>query len=356
MGSKPRHVAILAWIIVAALAPQRSWANGLFDDQHLVERSKVLAGKARLAEPTKRIIVIGDSLSDSEGRYSAKVGQLFPGQTFYWRGHFSNGPVWNEYVQGALNVPMVSYAIGASRIAEVNHVAGPLRFMDAPSAEDQVTGMIADGIHLLPTDLLMVWIGFNDFLWAPATDSVPHYVEQLEALVTRLAGLGARRIAVGLTPPGAGLPTFREGLSAIIAHGATPAEMDEMIATFDGDLRSRLPALGRAKGVHIALFDLNAVNEKIERTPATLGISNTTEACFHGTSLARLPFPPLPPLILANALSTCDDPESYLYWDAWHPTTKVHCLAAVSILRQLEGQGMVKGQGLAGADRLCLKP
>src|SRR4051812_8541313 len=65
-----------------------------------------------------KLVVLGDSLSDTGNLFAATGGAIPPSP--YYLGRFSNGPVWVEYLAEALDVPFEDYAYGGAKTDEGN--------------------------------------------------------------------------------------------------------------------------------------------------------------------------------------------------------------------------------------------
>ena len=67
------------------------------------------------------------------------------------------------------------------------------------------------------------------------------------------------------------------------------------------------------------------------------------------------------PIELMASISngTCLNPDRYFFWDPWHPSTKVHCLAAANVLDQMDQAHLLQGLGdkiqLESMEKSCLK-
>ena len=68
--------------------------------------------------PIKRLVVFGDSFSDSGNLFKATAG-LIP-KNPYWEGRFSNGPVWSEYLAYSLNIKLDNWAYSGSPTSSQN--------------------------------------------------------------------------------------------------------------------------------------------------------------------------------------------------------------------------------------------
>ncbi|PHV11466.1 hypothetical protein CSQ89_10875 [Chitinimonas sp. BJB300] len=60
-----------------------------------------------------KIIVLGDSLSDTMNMFNDSEWKL-PNRESWYRGRFSNGPVWVEYLAKELKLPMYNWAVGGA--------------------------------------------------------------------------------------------------------------------------------------------------------------------------------------------------------------------------------------------------
>lgn len=84
-----------------------------------------------------RIVSYGDSLSDT-GNLFRLTGTMVPPAPYY-KGHFSDGKVWVEYLANTLNVPLVNYAFGAATISnQIFPGIVPGTDIQVPSFSDQV--------------------------------------------------------------------------------------------------------------------------------------------------------------------------------------------------------------------------
>jgi phospholipase/lecithinase/hemolysin len=125
-------------------------------------------------------------------------------------------------------------------------------------------------------------------------------VNNIDAFVANLQGLGAQNIFVpGI--PDLGLTPFFQSQGPIIAAGATAYSN-----LFNAGLAATLPA-------GATYFDTAGLFAAIVANPAAYGLTNVTDPCFNE---------------LAQTL--CADPEHYLFWDSFHPTTAADAIAAAA--------------------------
>lgn len=276
------------------------------------------------AQAYTALYAFGDSLSDMGGSAASEMslfnilGSCDPTHpcTSYDNGRISNGPVAIEYVAKALNIANVhGYAVAGSTSGVGNYIDrgnastpgyGPLPGMQQQLAayHTQASG-VAD-----PNALYFVWGGSND-LFAAGDDASAQTAYDaafnITSFVSTLAGMGAQHIVVanlpnvGLTPEASRNPLAQQaatgysiGFNQLLAGG-----LNSLSATF--------PTLD------LVQFDTYSLFNQIYANPALYGLSNVTDACFDGVSL-------------------CATPDSYLFMDNVHPTTRTHEIFAAAIV------------------------
>jgi outer membrane lipase/esterase len=134
---------------------------------------------------------------------------------------------------------------------------------------------------------------------APAA-VITQAVTDMVGMIHRLYAGGARTIVVvnsvniGLTPrvSSLGNPTATAGAT-------------QMSAQFNGALAQQMATIrAGAPGLSLVLVDAFAMEAGIMAAPAANGFTNVTAPCFVG-----MPAP-----------MVCATPDTYYYWDTFHPT------------------------------------
>ena len=270
----------------------------------------VTAGAAS-SQPFTRILVFGDSLSDT-GNFYRLTGGLVPPAPYY-NGRFSNGPLWIEYLATALGMqvkPGDNYAVAGATTGHANSNDGllGLRF---PGLQDEIQEFLeqvqAGGPD--PDALYVIWAGANDFFvlltsgGSPA-DLISAGVNNTIQAVQALRSAGARHLLIvnipdlGLTPFG-----LNSGNSRLIT---------QLCAAYNEALEAALQSLVDA-GVPTIHVDAFATLETMVNFPSQFGFTNVSE-----------PF-----------LGTGGDPAQFLFWDAVHPTTRGHEVLAEQARKDL---------------------
>jgi outer membrane lipase/esterase len=245
-----------------------------------------------------KLVVVGDSLSDTGNVFAATAGAVPPSSRYY-AGRFSNGPVWVEYLAAALDLPFENYAYGGAKTDQGNLFDG-LFGLDFPGLADEVALVTSAPGPLDPDALYVVWAGANDFRAALATGALPDIAAVIANIVHAVAELrlaGAQHVIVpnlpdlGLTPEGR-------------ASGAAPL-LTFVSDTFNAHLEAAL-AVYAPDTIRIDIFQLM---QQTVRDPQEYGFTDVTTACL-------------------TTAGVCAAPEAHLFWDHVHPTTAGHALLA----------------------------
>jgi outer membrane lipase/esterase len=250
------------------------------------------------------LVVFGDSLSDN-GNLFRVTGGAIPPSPPYFKGRFSNGPVWAEYVAAELGVPLVDFAFGGALTSRLNEFDS---LADLPGLTDEIDAFAAmNPSGADPNAVYVVWAGANDFFAAPSAATISGAITNLLIAVGTLDVLGARHIVVanmpdlGITPDG-------------LASGFS-AELTALSAAFNAALAKALDV----SGVDVAQVDIFKLLHKIVAEPSDFGFTDVTTPC-----LTLEPF------------SLCRHRDEHLFWDSVHPTTRGHAILARTFGKVIE--------------------
>lgn len=270
MHGRSRITRHLAWIVVLALTT---------------------LGTSLQADDITGIVAFGDSLSDTGNTYLA-IG--YPPSPPYYQGHYSNGPIWLEYLAGQLGVaaPTPSQAGGTDNAWGGAETGNGTSFMGTPNIGSQISTYLTSNT-LSGTQLVTIWGGANDFLNGGQTDpTVP--VANLATEISTLAAAGGKLFMVPNLPLLGDIPatntmpqSVRDGLNALSLG-------------FDMLLHNELNTLQQSLGITIYQPNIEALFENVIANPAAYGFTNVTYALLYSS-----------------------DPTApgYLFWDTVHPTT-----------------------------------
>lgn len=260
------------------------------------------------------IVAFGDSLSDT-GNVSILTDGAIPPADYYFDGRFSNGPIWLDRVGAALGGTVdpvlgggTNFAFGAARVTELPLVPS-LRvqtnaFLNATSA----TG--AD-----PTALYVVYGGGNDVRDAIGSadpiGTITTAAQQLVGIVGDLAEAGAVDIVVPTLGNVGRTPEARLAGDAVVGLAGL------LSVVFNQTIAQGLAGLDASAEVNLIRPDFFALFETITASPASFGLTNSTDACL-----------PASPFSVPAGTTACSDPDQYLFWDLQHPTSAGHDLFA----------------------------
>lgn len=275
----------------------------------------VLCAQSAAAQTYDRLVVFGDSLSDSGNTFRASRGTNPPSPP-YFQGRFSNGPTFAEQLGFA---PLTLFGTTTGNVNNAfggAETLGPGNF-GVPSIRQQVEGYLAFGGRFGARDLVSLLGGANNILNAfPAVGGAANPVAAMSAIATgaandigqitrRIAGAGAGTVLVSNLPDIGATPAFNTGPGSPLATLGTQ--------TFNGVLRANLNAAAAANaGSNIILVDIGRFDAHVRSRPGEFGFTNVTQACLTTT--------------------VCATPDSFYYWDGVHPTAATSRLFAGVVL------------------------
>lgn len=308
----------------------------------------LLAPAGAFAEPYSSVYVLGDSLSDQGNLFQATLsvtGSGIPADDHYFQGRFSNGEIYAGFLAERLGVPLTASLLGGTNFAFGGTRANYNIVEDPPTPGGFPPGLFPWTLNLQrqafsdqtisdPNALYIVFSGSNDVAdligqtivqgfeaTKPISDQA---VQAIRSVIQAFIVAGARDILVPNLPDLGIVPLVfsRDPLpgqppgSTLVADTATAlafrfnSSLDEMLDEF--------------VSVNIIRFDTFSLFRRISSNPAAFGLRNSTEPCYTGFVEPAGPTD-----------TVCDDPESFVFWDAEHPTTTAHAVLAEQILRTI---------------------
>ena len=284
------------------------------------------------AMPYTGLVAFGDSLSDAGGSPSAvlSIYKLLGGNCDpyhpcppYYDGRYSNGPVAVEHLAnailpgGATPANFRDFAIAGATTGLGNYGDGGTAAQSGvyglPGMSQQLgmylsaSGGVAD-----PQALYFVWGGANDFL---TLDSPVLAAQNIANYVGALATAGAAHILVPNLPDLSFTPFVQSVGLQTQAHAFSTA-FNSTLAIQLGSLDQLFPA------ADIIPFDTYSFLNDVVLDPAKYGLSNSQDAC-----LPSLPGAP------------CANPDSYVFWDSFHPTTAADAVIATAFAQSVPEPG-----------------
>ncbi len=276
------------------------------------------------ALPFSALYILGDSLSDQGNFFAATAGsptgptpplEYTDGTNF---GRFANGLNYIDRLAAELGLTSMPLLLGGTNFAFGGARATYHPFLPPGigSLEEQFaifsafTGGIAD-----PDALHVVWVGANDVAdFLGFGDRVPDLNDSLDALAGVVEGLamaGAKSILVPNVPDLGIVPRIMALTGGLPNPVATAASAD-----FNAGLKSRLITLASAyDDVDFFRFDTFGFLQEVVADPGSLGFTNVADPCYSE--------------FVMPGGTTCANPDEYLSWDGFHPTSAAHQILGV---------------------------
>lgn len=269
---------------------------------------------AQSSDSINELYVFGDSLSDT-GTVFRMTGGMHPPNPTYYKGRYSNGRVWVEYLAEHLKLP-------SERVSNFAYGGATTRSSSSslvPGLVTQVQSFTQKQQRSNPDALYVLWAGANDYLQGASSATIP--VENVTGAIASLANVGAKNILVANLPDLGQLPATRTN--------ANSASLSALTQSHNQGLRRSLKVLSQQHSdLKIAILDANTLYREAITNPAVFGFTNVTSACVSGSG-------------------TCSNPAQFLFWDSIHPTTAAHRILAEAAFDAVQEKGMVDSQAKA---------
>jgi len=304
-----------------------------------------LAGPA-LAAPFSADYVFGDSLSD-RGNLADALGHKFPSPPFF-HDSFTNGPTAVQVMAQRLGLTEdpslfptafqdvhglgypsgTNYAV-AGATAGTSIPTGTARSQGIPGANlgAQIGAFLSTVSGAVPgSALVTVFIGGNDVRTAAHQGNTAYLTDGISAEIAGIAQLiaaGAKSLLVVNLPDVGVIPEFTTFSPAGQAAAATAGSI-----AYNAGIANGVATLAAANSsADIKLFDLFTYNNSLVANAASLGITNTTQACYlsyDGVTNTPATFLNINPACgpIDPATGQAANIGQFQYWDAIHPTAK----------------------------------
>lgn len=325
-----------------------------------------------------KIVFFGDSLSDDGNLYSA-LFHVIPKSPPYFKGRFSNGETWAEYVGNyyyqSNYAGYKNYATGGA--TTIFHKPS-LKFVAPTLLEIEIDMYLLDSIFKNRSDALYaIWIGGNDYLFdynADANQLTDKVTHKIGDMIKKLRRHGAKNFLILNLPdlskaPEAANRSITNLQTLTLLHNQ---KLDAVIQT----IQNEYPELSiTSVNVYDVLNDVIANTEKYNQK-YQVNLTNTTESCWKGGMLLsktlteasvandirqslKESHQTLPQDLDVQAMSQfiintpelaysyqmsqsfahgnvpCGNPDSYLFWDGIHPTAVIHNILGQIVVEQL---------------------
>ena len=299
------------------------------------------------AQDYTSIVIFGDSLSDTGNvahLTEAKYGVRIPGPIAdYTDGRFTDGDdtlpatkkyfgVWIEQLAATLpSKPMITNSLdGGTNYAYGFALTGsgttlltltPTLSVTVNNMGQQITDYLATSPVISNRTLFVVWGGANDVLNATSLDDVIKASIEETKDIQRLVDAGATQFIVPNLPPLGLVPRFNGSPTTSIPVTTASIVYNEFL---EAGL-TLLKDLDVGKRLRFHQLDVFLLFNKILASPSSYSLANVTASSQGAYTL---------------------DPDTYLFWDDLHPTTKGHEIlaqTAAGLLRRSHGDSVPAG-------------
>ncbi|GAA94901.1 carbohydrate esterase family 16 protein [Mixia osmundae IAM 14324] len=277
--------------------------------------------------PFQRIVVFGDSLSDSGNTHKLTKGE-WPKDERYYKGAFSNGKVWPLLLGERFGIEVENRAFGGAT-ADNKLVQGKTGYytdIPVPALADQVDTYLASSkshlLHAYPRagaapkgeTLFSIWVGGNDGFLQPEIGGATIF-KAIERSIMKLYRAGGRHFLLSTQSDGSPYSAAYNRQLAESMHKLTDtlgnihfavADNASLLADIVGDLGKY--------GFDSLSPCITGIYENESYNPAAVEGANMVLEQSQA---------------LQRTASTCvAHPERHVFWDIFHPSARLHQVLA----------------------------
>lgn len=263
-------------------------------------------------------VVFGASLTDTGNCGSTGAGACPPSPP-YATGRASNGTLFIETIAGRYGAAVTpssrggnNFAYGGARTGAIPGLTTQSTIPSMVAQLDQFIGRTGSSSALNSRSLFVVDAStfgnnINAGLGSPTapgplstgavttTAFVTAGVTDIVTIMTRLYNAGARNILL-INTPNVGLTPLVRAAGAQAQGAAT-----QLSGGFNQALAGQVTTLvANSPGLRVFTLDLFGISNAVTANPASAGLTNVIDACV--------------------TTAVCATPDTYLYWDSFHPT------------------------------------
>ncbi|MDX1902361.1 MAG: SGNH/GDSL hydrolase family protein [Gammaproteobacteria bacterium] len=320
------------------------------------------------AVPYKKIVILGDSLSDNGNLYKLDA-HFLPKSPPYFKGRFSNGDVWSDTLTqryfDRYQVTSTNYAYGGATSTNHNPVTDPTLPITLTS---ELNDYLLKALFQKKSDtLFIIWIGANDYLFDKSVDPellTTRVVDEIKKTVDTLVQDHAQFFLVLNLPDISKTPLSRgQGQLSERLHTLSLLH-NQKLAALIAQAKEKYPNVKFVTVDIAALFDDLLNNPDKYNQLYHVNIHDVINPCWPGgythllaekisadnaipenivTSMMNSP-----DLYEAMSVSeraaaneaACVDPDNRVFWDRVHPSAPVHQILADVIDSQLLANGL----------------
>jgi phospholipase/lecithinase/hemolysin len=292
------------------------------------------------ATTLKNIVVFGDSLSDNGNLYEYMQHKL-PASPPYYKGRFSNGPIWVEYLinqyyphNGANH--LLDYAFGGAEIAE-DSTNEPLFTLK----REIDSYLLAHQERADAQSLFIIWIGANNYLdhrsWDRLNITTTRVSLGIKYELQRLATAGAKHILI-INLPDLGRAPVAKLLAAEALLTQYTTQHNKKLLQVINDMRNQY------KKVQWLYYDVHSMFNILLDKHKTYGFQHTSKTCHNFNLLNFGNNWQIMQMLKLTAFATIQtnniNCDGYLFFDPIHPTSLTHELIGRNIYTYISNSGL----------------
>ncbi|MBF0467750.1 MAG: SGNH/GDSL hydrolase family protein [Desulfamplus sp.] len=271
----------------------------------------------------KNIVLFGDSLSDDGNLFSFNEG-LYPLAPYY-KGRFSDGPVWFEYLAEEIGVTgmTLNYAHAGATSGRTNENDDLDPSKEFPGFLDEVDAYLAvaaasknyPGAFAMPKDtLFIIWIGANDFWGVTGPEDAAARIKQattnIQNALLQLIEAGASKFLVINLPDLGKLPKYNKDTTGSVGATQLTAGYNNALGQVASGVKALYP------DINIENLDAFSILGEFIDNADTYGFANIEDTKF-------------------NTQDRSVAEGNYMFWDDVHPTTFSHKIIAKKIVNAI---------------------
>ena len=288
-----------------------------------------------LASPVNKMVVFGDSLSDNGNLYEYMKHQL-PLSPPYYKGRFTNGPVWVEllvdyYYPNNPDEHLLDYAFGGAGVMEGDDIEDDLFTLH----REMDTYFLAHQDKADKNSLYLVWIGSNNYLAVPDDPhkAIADVNTGLQHGIQRLIDSGAKHIMV-VNVPDLGRTPAAKDFDAVDELSYLAKQHNIVLEKYYFEVKQRYPDI---QWIYLDIF--NALNDMMEK-PDDGGFTNITNTCYEEVARLRERNSLLKMVSTVNPKGRADACDGFLFFDPVHPSAQAHRVMAERTIQLFKEEGI----------------
>ncbi len=229
----------------------------------------------------KHLTVFGDSLSDNGNLYKYSF-HMVPKSPPYFKGHFSNGPIWFEGVKNAywksdLNATTDVSSVGDYAVGGAGAIFSDKEVLPYTLWSELTDYLIRDNGTNIDSTLFVVWIGANNYVRGPENveELTTDVVAGIEKGINRLLKHGATMITIGNLPDLGVMPESERYGTKDLMHELTLIHNEKLFQMYQSLQQSH-------PNVHFIYMDVFALFNDALASPSAYGLSDMEHPCYEG--------------------------------------------------------------------------